>query len=329
MLKRIISLILCLALAVSLCGCTAIDYKKAVMLYDAGGYEGAKEIFESLGEHEDSAEYAAKAGLILDYRKAVELYAAENYSEAKPLFEALGEYEKSADYLRKIEDKLLEQEEQLLKEKIVGRWKTEEVDMTDIILSYAKEGLAAAGYEDVEIGETEALTVSAYYEFEEFGLVTEEIDEESVKAIIGATVRMVKDITIGLTEQELTAAAEAYGASLEDVLAEFGVSSVEEYLDANMGMSFEEYLSSIFNEELMDALYYSARVSGAWYVKDGELYVVVTDETEKGKYDADKDTITMLECEISGENAELVSSEEFEPLYPYTMTRADKAKPAA
>lgn len=321
-LKRVGSLILCMIMAAALCGCEKLDYMEAVKLYEAGGYEGAKAAFEELGEYEDSAEYAAKAGVILDYDKAIELYAKGRYAEAKKIFAALGTYENSAEYLRKAEDKLMA-------EKIVGRWKTEEVDMTDIILAYVKESLAMAGYEDVEIGETEAFTVSAYYEFEEFGLVTEELDEESVNVIVGATVKMVKDFMVELTAQELVAAAEFYGVSLEDVLAGFGVSSVEEYLDVSMGMSFDEYLSSIFNEEIMDALYYSARVSGAWYVKDGELYVVVTDETEKGDYDADKDIITMLECEVSGENAELASGEEFELLYPYTMSRADEAKPKA
>lgn len=321
-MKRIFAIILCLVMAAALCGCDKLDYNKALELYEGGGYEGAKAAFEALGDYEDSAEYAAKAQLAIDYRDAIELYAAENWAEAAAKFETLGDYEDSAVYLEKLQDKLIA-------EKIVGRWQTEAVDMTDIILGYAKESLAAAGYEDVELGETEPLTVSAYYEFKEFGLVTEEIDEESINAMLGTVVRLVKDLTIDLTEQELVAAAEAYGITLEDIFAEYGVSSVEEYLDASLGMSFDEYLSSIYNEELMSALFYYARVSGAWYVKDGALYVVVTDESEKGEYDADKDIITMLECEISGENAELASGEEFELLYPYTMSRADGAKPAA
>ena len=78
MLKRIICVVLCLVLALSLCGCEKLDYQKAVELYEAGGYEGAKAAFEALGEYEDSAEYAAKAQMVIDYRNAIELYAAEN-----------------------------------------------------------------------------------------------------------------------------------------------------------------------------------------------------------------------------------------------------------
>ena len=50
MLKRIISVVLCLVLALSLCGCEKLDYQKAVELYEAGGYEGAKAAFEALGD---------------------------------------------------------------------------------------------------------------------------------------------------------------------------------------------------------------------------------------------------------------------------------------
>ena len=84
--KRTVSVIFCIIMAAALCGCDKLDYMEAVKLYEAGGYEGAKAIFETLGDYEDSAEYAAKAGLILDYNKAIELYAKEKYAEAKKLF---------------------------------------------------------------------------------------------------------------------------------------------------------------------------------------------------------------------------------------------------
>ena len=46
-MKRVISGVLCLVLALSLCGCEKMDYNKAVELYKAGGYEGAKAELEA------------------------------------------------------------------------------------------------------------------------------------------------------------------------------------------------------------------------------------------------------------------------------------------
>ena len=146
-MKRVISIVLCLVLALSLCGCEKMDYNKAVELYEAGGYEGAKAAFEALGDYEDSAEYAAKAQLVLDYRNAIELYAEEKYSEAAEAFEALGDYEDSAEYLAKLQDKLL-------LEKITGRWQTEEIDMTNLILGSIKEEMAALGYDEINFDVT-------------------------------------------------------------------------------------------------------------------------------------------------------------------------------
>ena len=58
--KRMMALALCLVMTVALCGCSLLDYKKGVMLYQAGAYQQAKELFDALGEHKDSAEYAGK-----------------------------------------------------------------------------------------------------------------------------------------------------------------------------------------------------------------------------------------------------------------------------
>ena len=329
MLKRIISILLCLLLCLSLCGCAMIDYKKAVMLYEGGGYEGAKEIFESLGDHEDSAEYAAKAQIVIDYRNAIELYAAENYDEAKLLFENLGDYEKSADYLDKIEAKLAEREEKLLAEKIVGRWKTDGIDMLPVLFEAFGEDFAAMGYTNETFKEAESLNISMYYTFSPYGLVTSEVDPEGIGKLCEFLAVLTKDATINLTEQELQLAAEANGISLEDMLKELGAASVEEYLEQSLGMSVDEYLSAVYNEETIGAVFASASVSGAWYVKDGQIYSEMAKQFEKGEYNAEKDTITMLESQFTEDIDINVSEEELMMVYPFTMTRADEAKPKA
>ena len=325
MLKRIISVVLCLVLALSLCGCDMIDYKKAVMLYEGGGYEGAKELFEALGDHEDSAEYAAKAQLVLDYRNAVELYAEENYAEAKTLFEALGDYEKSKEYLAKIEDKLLA-------DKIVGRWKTEEIDMTNIFVGYIKEELAAAGYPEIDFDDNiETLSYSAYYIFEDYGVVKTEIVEDSFSKFFESVLKLYIDAMVFTTEQELIAVAEEYGITLDEVYASLEVKDAKEYLEQTLGMSIEEFIGLVFDEETLEAILYESVVNGAWYMRDDVIYMVAGHEIEKAEYDPDSDTITVLELETDSSASESATLpyEEMKILYPYTMTRADKAKPAA
>ena len=317
MLKRMISVVLCLVLALSLCGCEKLDYQKAVELYEAGGYEGAKAAFEALGEYEDSAEYAAKAQLIIDYRNAIELYASENYEEAAALFETLGEYEKSGEYLKKIEVRLAEQEEKLLAEKIVGRWETEEVDMTDMFKGVFMEQMAALGYEGVEPEGVDKVTLIQWYSFEEYGVVRVGFTEDSFAAFLASLAEIMKSTMLSVTEQELIAVAEENAVTFDDLLIALEVSSVQEYLEFALGMSLDELFEAIFGGDILSAE--STEVSGVWFIRDGKLNAIVGEEHEEAEYDMEKDTITMLSN----------SMEEYNYLYPYSLTRADGAKPAA
>ena len=317
MLKRIICVVLCLVLALSLCGCEKLDYQKAVELYEAGGYEGAKAAFEALGEYEDSAEYAAKAQMVIDYRNAIELYAAENYDEAAALFETLGEYEKSGEYLKKIEVRLAEQEEKLLAEKIVGRWETEEVDMTDMFKGVFMEEMAALGYEGVEPDGVDKVTLVQWYSFEEYGVVRVGFTEESFADFLASLAEIMKSTMLSVTEQELIAVAEENAVTFDDLLAALEVSSVQEYLEYALGMSLDELFEAIFGGDILSAE--STEVSGVWFIRDGKLNAIVGEEHEEAEYDMEKDTITMLSN----------SMEEYSHLYPYSLTRADSTKPKA
>ena len=90
-MKKLISLLMIVAVALSLFGCSNPDYDKAVELYNDGAYEDAWELFESLGDYEDSADWALKAR----YQWAIDLAASENYEKACENFDALGDYEDS------------------------------------------------------------------------------------------------------------------------------------------------------------------------------------------------------------------------------------------
>lgn len=100
-IQKIISVILCAALLLSVSGCSAIssavDYRKAVSLTEKGELEQAYELFTQLGDYKDSSDRLTKCG----------------YSLAKTAMDE-EEYEKAAEYLESLEgyknsDKLLRQ----------------------------------------------------------------------------------------------------------------------------------------------------------------------------------------------------------------------------
>ena len=59
-MKKVFALFLVAIMMVSLCACDAVDYKDAKAAYDNGDYKAAREIFENLGDYEDSADMAEK-----------------------------------------------------------------------------------------------------------------------------------------------------------------------------------------------------------------------------------------------------------------------------
>lgn len=68
-------------------------YEKAASLYDSGEYAQALEMFEALGDYEDSADKVKACS----YQVALELTKAENYQEALDMFLSLGDYEDCAE----------------------------------------------------------------------------------------------------------------------------------------------------------------------------------------------------------------------------------------
>lgn len=60
-MKKIISLVLALVMAFSLCGCNMSDYKKAQKAYESGDYENASVMFEALGDYKESQSFYNKS----------------------------------------------------------------------------------------------------------------------------------------------------------------------------------------------------------------------------------------------------------------------------
>ncbi len=68
-MKKIISLVLALVMAFSLCGCNMSDYKKAQKAYESGDYENASTMFETLGDYKESHSFYNKSqGAIYDQK---------------------------------------------------------------------------------------------------------------------------------------------------------------------------------------------------------------------------------------------------------------------
>lgn len=94
-MKRILSALIVLALAVSMAGCSVQDYQTAGTLYKEGKYAQALEIYEALGDYADSAKMADICRQKANYEKAGQLLAAGEYEQAAQMFDELGMYSDS------------------------------------------------------------------------------------------------------------------------------------------------------------------------------------------------------------------------------------------
>ena len=70
-MKRILSALIVLALAVSMAGCSVQDYQTAGTLYKEGKYAQALEIYEALGDYADSAKMAEICRQKANYEKVL------------------------------------------------------------------------------------------------------------------------------------------------------------------------------------------------------------------------------------------------------------------
>lgn len=102
-MRKILCLCLVLTLCLCLCSCKSSDYKKAMSLYEAGEYEEAIVLFESLVDYKDSADMKTEC----IYSNAIALMDAGNIIEAYDIFTALNGYKDSAEKAESIYDQYL------------------------------------------------------------------------------------------------------------------------------------------------------------------------------------------------------------------------------
>lgn len=94
-MKRILSVLIVLVLAVSMVGCSLQDYQTAGTLYKEGKYAQALEMYEALGDYADSAKMAEICRQKANYEKAGQLLAAGEYEQAAQMYDELGMYSDS------------------------------------------------------------------------------------------------------------------------------------------------------------------------------------------------------------------------------------------
>lgn len=121
-MKRIIIGIILISLCLGLTGCKSSDYDLAMELLDQGNYLEAEEIFDSLGDYEDSVQRVKeckynralvllhlKADPLLEVEQKISLDIASSYASeeekdnARALLESVGDYEDSIKLLEELD----------------------------------------------------------------------------------------------------------------------------------------------------------------------------------------------------------------------------------
>ena len=100
-MKKVVLLLIVACLFLSLAGCKSSDYKKAAEMLMAGDFEGASEVFLSLGEYKDAQERYAECVQNINYNKAVSLLEGRDYESAAGLLNDLGDFKDSKGLLDK------------------------------------------------------------------------------------------------------------------------------------------------------------------------------------------------------------------------------------
>lgn len=90
MKKRIVLIALICLCVLSITGCDSSKYKKAMEKFDNGEYAEAAELFDELGDYEDSQDMALESY----YEAANEMFAAGDYAGALEIYEEIqGDYD--------------------------------------------------------------------------------------------------------------------------------------------------------------------------------------------------------------------------------------------
>lgn len=260
-MKRILSILLTLAMVFALAGCTASDYKAAVKTMESGDYATAAESFRALGDYEDSAALAQQC----DYRMAVALFDDERFAEAITAFEALGDYEDSADYMQQAKDRILA-------DRLMGSW-THTMELKDMVNAFV-------GIEDLELPPLEMVMAM---DIDTDLTYTMYVDVELTRQRLQDFIDGFGVILLDMLREELA----AYNLTLEDALPQLGASSEAELLDMLMiesGLTVDALMANKPSSE-----------TGALEIADGVIQVITEGTSYDADYNEESDILTVTE----------------------------------
>lgn len=273
--KRIICLGLVLALALSLAGCKPTDYKNAMEKMASGSYAEAAAAFTALGDYKDSAAQATEC----NYRMAEASFKAGDYEQAIAQYAALDGYKDSASQMGKAEDLRLAA-------KLVGDW-TADLDMTEMIAASINE---TVNEDVVPYFHFPDFVFPVTYTFTEKGTFSFQYDETVAKDFPEKFMNALRGGMIDYLTAELEAQVAEYGLTLENLLKESGVETVEEIFQLEAGMSIDEMLDQMGFQDFMQTVVESVNVTGVYAVEGGEITLTAGTEEQNIFYDEASDT---------------------------------------
>lgn len=316
-MKKFVTLILALTLALSLTGCKAIDYKKAVSAmeegryaeaivlletvedykdsadlldkchyvlaeqsFESGEYTDAREMFLGLGDYKDSATYVKKC----DYNLALNAYEDEDYAAALEIFQSLEDYSDSSRYIAQCEAAILSA-------KLEGQWESDVVDLTPYILTIlaqTDDGLASLL---AERGTLLGMTVSVT--FGEAGFCTQSANAVNLDNLMATYEAVVR--AYSLAEIEAALAEDNY--TLQDLYNELGTDDLDEIYLQLTGYTISDLLDAYGLDEMLTSMLESLTMECTYVIKDGDIYC----NSDIFYYDADTDTLSTEADEVTAE----------------------------
>ena len=321
-MKKFLGIILVLALVCSLCACDSSDYKKASDALAAGDYEAALAGFEALADYKDSADKVSECRYQLalaefdggSYEKALDAFNAlggfsdsadkakecryrlaleeldgGSYEKAIAGFEALGDY---ADAAQRVKEATLA----LTKEKVVGKWVSDEIDITDQLRAALLQSELGGVFSDIQL---EKVAFRAQIELTERGTYVSAVvkDEfaETIKSFMSSITEATTKYILSIYEENL----ELNGYTMQDLYDELGTDDPDEVVRQLEGASVAEMFEEMQLEAVLET-FAGVGMTGEYELTESELLLRAGEITEHAVYKLDRDEITIRHMEVNG-----------------------------
>lgn len=272
----------------TLTGCNSSDYKKAIELMESGKYAAASELFDSLGDYEESKLLRNEC----DYQLAKAAYDKGDYETAQELFAALGDYDDSAEQAQCAADRMLEKT-------VLGVW-TAEADITGLYEDYTlrnpDEDLKEI-YPYIELG-TYMLTLRL--ECAKDGTFVLEADKDSFLALLYQFTDSFEDGLRRYFRDQYALLAEEWGITLDELYDLYGTDSIDEMLEIDLGSPLSDFIDreAMAEEFLANTSDFSVN-SGVFSAEGGKIVMVQGRDITYAEYFAGTDELILTDEDIS------------------------------